>query len=842
MRFAHPAGGAVTSSQKSEILKGAHMLGADSACLSVRNSTILGVDRKIVKPFPEQLEAFEPWLRWLVPLMLAGFLIALAFGGYTHITHERQDILLQAREGIELAARLAARELVTRERVTKDPVIFVSPRESETALQMAVAVLPASLLARGFSLAVADKEGRILATFPASTARDGDQISSSYAGLFGETHPLAQYRAQAGIQEVVLRGETTLVRIHPLSQSAIQSQEVMYASIMVTQKLPVIFSAWEIRAFSYGFLFLATTFVIIGIGTAFLVQSRRARDADTVCERVRGRIDTALSRGRCGLWDWDLARGRIYWSDSMYEILGLERRSEFLSFGEVNAMIHPEDGNLFQIADELAASNDAIFEQECRMRRSGAEPGEAWLWLRARGELIFDPVDGSRHLVGIAVDITEQHQLVQNNAVADMRLRDAIEAISETFVLWDENDRLVLCNSKFCDLHQLSPDAVRAGRLRHEVLQESASPLMQLDAVLAPHAPHEARTFETCLPEGQWLQINERRTKDGGLVSVGADITTLKCHEEELYVSGERLKVSIRDLEASRQRLQEQAAALSSLAERYLEQKAEAESANRAKSEFLANMSHELRTPLNAIIGFAEVMENGLFGALGCAKYGEYCHDIRSSGQYLLSIIDDILDMSRIEAGRLFLTRSPIAIDTALERALSRVRSHARIKNLIIATSLHTSTKLHADEGAVQQVLVNILQNAVKFTPDHGHITIRVRPANGAVNIFIADSGIGIAQDFVHRLGRPFEQAETRLNRSFRGSGLGLAISRSLCELHGGNLRIRSKPGLGTVVMMTLPLEHNVIPFPVQRQVAQAQAICDEQTVEEERKAQAMPS
>ena len=172
-----------------------------------------------------------------------------------------------------------------------------------------------------------------------------------------------------------------------------------------------------------------------------------------------------------------------------------------------------------------------------------------------------------------------------------------------------------------------------------------------------------SRTFEARLDDGRWLQINERRTKDGGYVSVGTDITALKRHEQRLVESEKQLIATVQDLKQSRQKLEAQAQQLADLAERYLDQKAQAESANRAKSEFLANMSHELRTPLNAIIGFAEVMESGIFGALGSDKYGEYCRDIRSSGEYLLSVINDILDMSRIEAGRLSLVKRDVAVN-----------------------------------------------------------------------------------------------------------------------------------------------------------------------------------
>ena len=156
-----------------------------------------------------------------------------------------------------------------------------------------------------------------------------------------------------------------------------------------------------------------------------------------------------------------------------------------------------------------------------------------------------------------------------------------------------------------------------------------------------------ARTFEAQLDDGRWLHISERRTKDGGYVSVGTDITNIKRHEEKLMDSEKRLMATVADLRHSQQKLERQAEEVADLAEKYAEEKTRAEEANQAKSKFLANMSHELRTPLNAIIGFSEIMESGMFGPLGSDKYREYCHDIHQSGQYLLDVINDILDMSR---------------------------------------------------------------------------------------------------------------------------------------------------------------------------------------------------
>ena len=218
-------------------------------------------------------------------------------------------------------------------------------------------------------------------------------------------------------------------------------------------------------------------------------------------------------------------------------------------------------------------------------------------------------------------------------------------------------------------------------------------------------------------------------------------------------------------------------------------------------------MSHELRTPLNAIIGFSEIMEKGMFGALGVDKYHEYCRDIRESGQYLLDVINDVLDMSKIEAGRIKLEVENLKLDRILADAMRVVSTRGDEKGLTLSSRIDPDLTLRADRRALKQIALNLLSNAVKFTPDGGHVTVRGRRAGACVLISISDSGIGIAKTALQKLGRPFEQVESQLTKTQHGSGLGLAIAKSLVELHCGRMRIRSAPGLGTVVLVRLPVE-----------------------------------
>ena len=613
------------------------MAGADTACVPVRTGTILGITRSFTSPIHRRLEQYEPWLRLAVPALLAVFLTVLATSAWIQVSENREEAVIDAINDIDVIATLATIKLSA----------YGAPADhSDAANQLAKLAkdLPSGVLQRGRTLMLANQDGRIQASYPPI------QSVETLVELLGETQPLTFFMDRAGVMTIKLAdGQDGIATVRSLPAG----------QIAVVQPLPRVLASWQARTLGLVSLLFASAVVLVGIGAAYFLQANRARAADEICEKVRDRIDSALSRGRCGLWDWDIARGRIYWSDSMYELLGYERRDEFMSFGEVNGMIHPSDQDLYTLAEQLASAQTSLVDYEFRIRSANSD----WVWLRARAELMNDPDDDSRHLVGIAVDVTEQRGLEEQTARADARLRDAVEAISEAFVLWDSGNRLVLCNSKFQKLHELPGAAVVAGNSYAEVMAQGRPPEVQHQIVREERQDEGARTFEARLDDGRWLQINERRTKDGGYVSVGTDITALKRHEQRLLQSEKQLIATITDLKQSRQKLEAQTHQLADLAERYLDQKAQAESANRAKSEFLANMSHELRTPLNAIIGFAEVMESGIFGALGSGKYEEYCQDIRSSGQYLLSVINDILDMSRIEAGRISLTKRPVGCE-----------------------------------------------------------------------------------------------------------------------------------------------------------------------------------
>jgi two-component system, cell cycle sensor histidine kinase PleC len=747
------------------------MARAGAASASARSDSIQGLAQSIAKPAYRRLLTAEPLLRRAVPVLIIAFLATICVGAIVQVLDLRRQTLDDMVIALDAVADIAAERLQ-------------QPLGAKTHAQEVLArALPPWAATAGRRFLLTNAEGVVAAATPATDTTIGRHLID----LLGPTQPLTTFGASAGVMEITL----------PDSSRALATVRMLkppFGQIAVVQTREAALTSWRSLTTLTITLSATTGFVVLILGFAFHWQATRAREADIIYETVRSRIDTALNRGRCGLWDWDLASGRIFWSQSMFDILGLKAKDDLLTFGDVSALTHPDDLRLYDLAAELAEATTTAIDRAFRMRHADGH----WIWLRARCELVRQPGEPGLHVIGIAVDITEQKNLVEKTVAADMRLRDAIETIPEAFVVWDADNRLVLCNSNFQELHNLPDEAIMVGASYESVVEAGRKPVVRSKAITGgPNIPG-ARTFEAQLEDGRWLHISERRTKDGGYVSVGTDITALKRHEEKLVDSEKRLMATVADVRASQQRLGE-------LAEKYAAEKTRAEEANQAKSKFLANMSHELRTPLNAIIGFSEIMESGMFGPLGAEKYNEYCTDIRSSGEYLLDVINDILDMAKIEAGRIRLDFEELDLDQLLAEAIRVVSARAQDKQLELVARISPELGLRADRRALKQIMLNLLSNAVKFTPAGGRVTVRGRAADGCIVLAIADTGIGISKEALARLGRPFEQVESQLTKSHHGSGLGLAIAKSLVELHGGRMRIRSTPGKGSLVVVRMP-------------------------------------
>jgi len=361
-------------------------------------------------------------------------------------------------------------------------------------------------------------------------------------------------------------------------------------------------------------------------------------------------------------------------------------------------------------------------------------------------------------------------------------LQSTLENMGEGLSVFDREGRLMAWNSRFIEMIELPADLSGDTTLRDililQTLRGDFGPPSDPDTEVEDRFERFFRDLpyarERTTRNGRTLQIRRNSMPGGAVVSLYSDITERKASEVKMAQAW-----------------------------------AQAELANRAKGDFLANMSHELRTPLNAIIGFSEILSGEHLGPLKNARYLEYSSDIHSSGLHLLSIINDVLDMSKIEAGKLDIHEEEVPVRDLLAGSVRMVRERARKQEVeLVCVCDDPYLAIWADERAMKQCLLNLLSNAVKFSRTDGKVTIEARVDEDHRTILtVADEGIGMTEEEQVRALQPFGQAHSSTTRTYGGTGLGLPITQGLVEAHGGNLTISSRPGEGTRVMIALPAE-----------------------------------
>lgn len=425
--------------------------------------------------------------------------------------------------------------------------------------------------------------------------------------------------------------------------------------------------------------------------------------------------------------------------------------------------------------------------------------GDQWL-------IISDRPLASGGVVSVYTDITEHKRrerelaesadrfaLARDEAArARIQLTEAIEAISEGFALFDRSDRLILNNSRFREFYAPVSHFIRGGASFRLMLSETVrlglidlggrAPQDWIEWRMAIHLG-QSEPLELRLADGRWLSISERPTDEGGVVGIYADITPLKQREAELSRLVDSLAIA-RD---------------------------EAQEANQAKSRFLATMSHELRTPLNAILGIGDMMREEAEDA-GQADLLDPLSRINRAGRHLLQLVNDVLDLSKIEAGRLTVEIEDVSLRGFVADIESSVRSLAtRNANRFTSDCPDDIGTARADPVRLRQILLNLVGNACKFT-ERGEVRLAVQRGNGRVAFAVSDTGIGITEEQLAKLFTEFTQADTSTTRRYGGTGLGLAISRRLCRMMGGDIEATSTPGSGSTFTAWLPAEDHVRP------------------------------
>jgi PAS domain S-box-containing protein len=376
---------------------------------------------------------------------------------------------------------------------------------------------------------------------------------------------------------------------------------------------------------------------------------------------------------------------------------------------------------------------------------------------------------------------------------AERRFRELLEAAPDAIIEVDREGRILLLNLVTEKMF---------GYKREELLGQRVEMLVP-DALRGGHAQHRADYWDHPItrPMGSALALHGRR-KDGSSIPVEISLSPVKSEDG----NGFRVTAVIRDITERRQ-AEERLREMQQTYTHELESRnREVERANQLKSEFLASMSHELRTPLHTIIGFAELLAEELEGPLN-EKQKRFMNHIHTDSVHLLALINDILDISKIESGRLGLRRETFDIAAAVEEILSSIRPQGAAKSIAIETSLSLPATIFADRLRVKQILFNLLSNALKFTPAGGKVRIDAGQRGGGIEISVSDTGVGIAKEQHEAVFDKFYQVGSTTKGVREGTGLGLAITKALVEEHGGSIRLESEPGKGSRFTFTIPHE-----------------------------------
>ncbi len=503
-------------------------------------------------------------------------------------------------------------------------------------------------------------------------------------------------------------------------------------------------------------------------------------------ETERQRLAGIIEATNVGTWEWNVQTGEALINPRYAEMLGYTI-SEFMPFTYESwkARLHPDDRNRAVAEVQAHIAGDVPFlDTRFRMKHAGG----TWVWIHSRGRVVRRQSDGVPELIyGTHTDITQQQATNEELRLARITAENALresEVLRSTldkhaiFSVADARGRIVDINDAFCKISGYEREEL-IGR-DHRILNSGTHP-----------KAFWVEVWKALLSGSAWRGEVCNRAKDGSLYWVDSIIAPFRGPDGriEKFVSirtdiTERKRVSMELVRAQR----------------------DAEAATRAKSEFLANMRHEIRTPITAILGYSDLLAD----CPDPAERQDYVRTIRRNGEHLLTIINDILDLSKIEAGKMDVERIPLSPVTIVQEVISLMRVKADAKGLALNASFEPGVpeRIVSDPFRLKQILVNLVGNALKFT-EVGSVTIHVSlpPAQGddqRLLMEVCDTGIGMTPEQVNRLFNAFSQADASTTRRFGGTGLGLRICKSLAELLGGAISVRSTPGQGSVFAVSV--------------------------------------
>lgn len=542
------------------------------------------------------------------------------------------------------------------------------------------------------------------------------------------------------------------------------------------------------RLIIYGLLLAAPLLAVFGLVSAI---RRISREKEAIAEKTPTpeEADQRLwagfeVAGLIGLWRWNPAKQLLTLGPEAAMLVGAIHEGE-MTLDEFTTIVADEDRRRVRQVLEDARPRQQL---NAAFLGSGRMAGRYF-------ELIGGDCDGV--FSGAILNVTDRIAAQTRSRRAEALARTALDAHPGPFAVWNNHKRLTHWNAAFGRIFNLDKSILQPG-VSYDLIMSEISKFVRVERPLG----EDANSREMLLLSDIWIRLVDRRTATDGLITVGLDITNMKRQEAGLQRSERRLRAMVEELQRTKGQAQE-------LAEKYAEAKTRAERASQAKGAFLGNMSHELRTPLNHINGFAEMMAEEVYGPLGHERYKEYAEDIVEAARHLEEMINDILDMSKVEAGKMRLSPTLIDPEDAVDGAVKLARRRAADREVsLIFDPDDDLPEITGDHRAIKQMTFNLITNAIKFTDSGGEIRVTMAAEGKWLVIRVKDTGIGIAPEDLPRLGQPFEQVTSpeAKERNVRGTGLGLALTKSFAEMHGGYLTIESTLGVGTTVSIFLPV------------------------------------
>ena len=496
---------------------------------------------------------------------------------------------------------------------------------------------------------------------------------------------------------------------------------------------------------------------------------------------------------------WDVKNKKIYLSNKSFSLSKIKSMSS-ISFEEFISHIQAKDINFYQLANNAIQGKINQIEVSFKYRTNIASK-----WYKLKGSLL-NSTHGSPFISGLLIDITRDKNQEINAQRMQNTLSEVIDSLPLSFVLWNSKNQLVMCNSKYRDFYSLPSSITKPGTSKSEIIQLSTKSLIEIDIKNDQdnQLPGLIGQKEIQLKDKRWILKTDIKTGAGYIASMALDVSDQKISQQDLLDNENELINKVEELDNLRRKQDIQSKQLIELAGRYSTEKDNIEELENNKSKFLLNMSHELRTPLNAIIGFSDFLKNQIIDDPN--KVREYAQDIYESGNELLSIISNIESMTSLEKEDVKINKKSQKINTIFDEVLTDFRDDIMSKKITVKNHFNFRDRIFCNETAMRQVISNIISNAIKYNKDGGTIIINNNTQNGWLTLEITDNGHGMTNEEVDIIFKPFNKSRRSNIINQEGARLGLPIANTLIQIHDGNIDVKSTPGKGTCVTVSVPL------------------------------------